>query len=185
MSRFYDETLLQKYDTFAKLYIAVTKTPDSTIGDELLQKYSEYSVAHNKSLLENEFCNSGIDLFLPERTIIDSPVVSTMVSMGIKTEMRLYTRTSIKPSAFYLFPRSSMSKTSLSLGNGTGIFDSGYRGHVIGAFRSVQPYVAEKHDRLLQICHPSLCPIWIELVENESKLSTTSRGEGGFGSTGK
>jgi dUTPase len=57
---------------------------------------------------------------------------------------------------------------------------------LIGAFRNTgeNTYVVEKDVRLLQICHPSLCPIYVELVD-ESELSTTERGEGGFGSTGK
>jgi dUTPase len=36
---------------------------------------------------------------------------------------------------------------------------------------------------LLQICHPSLCPIFIVFVE-EDQLTTSERGAGGFGSTG-
>jgi dUTPase len=44
-------------------------------------------------------------------------------------------------------------------------------------------YVVDKHTRLLQICHPTLCRIFVKLVD-ESELSTTVRGVGGFGSTG-
>ena len=82
-------------------------------------------------------------------------------------------------------------KTPLMLANHTGIIDSGYRGFVKGAFRHLnsvsneQPYHVDKHTRLLQICHPSLCPVLVTIVENESDLSDSSRGEGGFGSTGK
>ena len=85
-----------------------------------------------------------------------------------------------------MFPRSSISKTPLMLANHTGIIDAGYRGSLIGAFRNVsgEDFQVEKHTRLLQVCHPSLCPIIVELVD-ESELSTTARGEGGFGSTGK
>jgi dUTP pyrophosphatase len=70
------------------------------------------------------------------------------------------------------------------LANHTGIIDSGYRGALIGAFRNMgDEYVVEKHTRLLQVCHPSLCPIYVVLT-NENELSSTERGEGGFGSTG-
>jgi dUTP pyrophosphatase len=71
------------------------------------------------------------------------------------------------------------------LANHTGIIDAGYRGYLIGAFRNLyaDPYKVEKHTRLLQVCHPTLCPIHVVLV-NEEDLSTTARGEGGFGSTG-
>ena len=72
------------------------------------------------------------------------------------------------------------------LANHVGIIDSGYRGNLIGAFRSFQTnknYVVDKFTRLLQLCHPSLCPIYVILVE-ESDLVDTERGSGGFGSTG-
>jgi dUTPase len=73
------------------------------------------------------------------------------------------------------------------LANHTGIIDSGYRGSLIGAFRclhlSNQNYIVDIYTRLVQICHPSLCPIYVVMV-NESDLSTTQRGIGGFGSTG-
>ena len=40
----------------------------------------------------------------------------------------------------------------------------------------------EAGTRLLQICAPDLKPVTFELVDS---LSNTSRGEGGYGSTGK
>jgi len=36
----------------------------------------------------------------------------------------------------------------------------------------------------LQICGPSLQPVWVELVQSEEDLGYTNRGQGGFGSTG-
>lgn len=92
------------------------------------------------------------------------------------------------PAAFMVYPRSSLSKTSLMLSNHVGIIDSGYRGNIIGAFRCLSEnidFVADKFTRLVQICHPSLCKIRVVLVEEETDLSTTLRGSGGFGSTGK
>ena len=76
------------------------------------------------------------------------------------------------------------------LANHTGIIDAGYRGSLIGAFRwlrgestSQEAYVVEKNTRLVQICHPTLCPIYVVMVD-ENELSSTERGAGGFGSTG-
>jgi hypothetical protein len=94
---------------------------------------------------------------------------------------------------YYMYPRSSLSKTNLRLANSTGIIDSGYRGNLIGMFDLVHvnnhdklyDYLIEPYTRLLQICAPSLVPIYVELVDNEDDLgSRTSRGDGGFGSTG-
>jgi dUTPase len=46
-------------------------------------------------------------------------------------------------------------------------------------------FKVNKYDRLLQICHSALCPFNVVLVDSVDKLGVTSRGEGGFGSTGK
>ena len=71
------------------------------------------------------------------------------------------------------------------LANHVGIIDSGYRGDLIGAFRCLDnEYNVESNTRLLQICHPSLCPVYVVIVP-ENELSNTERGSGGFGSTGK
>ena len=92
---------------------------------------------------------------------------------------------------YLIHPRSSISKTELMLANHTGIIDSGYRGSLIGAFRWLPArdagdspsYTVDPYTRLLQICHPSLCPILVEIVD-ASQLAVTERGAGGFGSTG-
>ena len=96
-------------------------------------------------------------------------------------------KTKTYPSPFYMYPRSSISKTPLTLSNSVGVIDSGYRGNLIAAFRylsnSCTPYTVDKYNRLIQICHPSLCKIFVILV-NKEELTTTERGTDGFGSTG-
>ena len=74
------------------------------------------------------------------------------------------------------------------LANHTGVIDSGYRGNLIGAFRALHlpennKYTVKQDTRLLQLCHPSLLPFYVIIVD-EDKLSTSERGSGGFGSTG-
>lgn len=88
---------------------------------------------------------------------------------------------------YMLFPRSSLSKTPLRLANSVGVIDSGYRGNIIGMFDCLsENYDISYMDRLVQICAPTMCPIYVELVEKEEDLGVnTSRGDGGFGSTGK
>ena len=73
------------------------------------------------------------------------------------------------------------------LSNHVGIIDSGYRGNIKAAVRclNADQYYVQKFQRLVQICHPSLCSIKVKLVETENDLTSTNRGEGGFGSTGK
>jgi len=84
-----------------------------------------------------------------------------------------------------LFPRSSISKTDLTLRNSVGIIDSGYRGEIVFKFNNIlmsscEPYnVKERIGQLIIIPYPT-----IEFEEVE-ELSTTERGAQGFGSTGK
>ena len=85
---------------------------------------------------------------------------------------------------YYLYPRSSLSKTNLRLANSVGIIDAGYRGNVCGIFDCLQSGFLPAHARLVQICAPNLAPILLEIVDSVEKLSApTERGTGGFGST--
>lgn len=165
-------------------------------NEELKEKYTEKVKEHNEKMLNDDFPDSGFDLFVPELEKFTQQFSSKMIDFKIKAEM-LYSDSGSREINFwtscgyYLYPRSSLSKTPLMLANHTGIIDSGYRGYIKGAFRHLdsvseqQPYCVEKHSRLLQICHPTLCPILVTIVETESELSDSSRGDGGFGSTGK
>tara|TARA_B100000927_G_C16402347_1_gene443968 strand:+ start:92 stop:592 length:501 start_codon:yes stop_codon:yes gene_type:complete len=153
---------------------------------ELIELYKDQVDKHNKSLLEDPFPNAGFDLYVPKETVVSTTIISTMIPLNVKCEML---DDNGKTTGFYMYPRSSISKSPLMLANHTGIIDSGYRGVLMGAFRTLEiqqttQYTVEKHTRLLQVCAPTLSPFSVELVD-ESQLSTTSRGEGGFGSTGK
>lgn len=82
-----------------------------------------------------------------------------------------------------LFPRSSVSKTSLALANSVGVIDSNYRGEVKLRFRNVADFpkeysVGERIGQLIIVPYPT-----IEL-EEVKELTETNRGEGGFGSSG-
>jgi dUTPase len=76
------------------------------------------------------------------------------------------------------------------LANHTGIIDSSYRGSLMVAVKKFpttendNSYRVNRFERLFQITHPSLCRIFVMLVD-ETELSNTKRGVGGFGSTGK
>jgi dUTPase len=86
---------------------------------------------------------------------------------------------------YYLYPRSSICKTPLMLANHTGIIDSGYRGHIMAATRCLGgAYEIEQYTRLFQICAPTLCRVFVVLVD-EIELTNSERGTGGFGSTNK
>lgn len=81
-----------------------------------------------------------------------------------------------------LFPRSSISKTDLVLANSVGVIDSGYRGPIMFKFRyNEEGMVYDVGDRIGQILILPYPQVQFEEVE---ELSTSERGEGGFGSTG-
>ena len=172
------ESKFEKFENFAFLKLYVNSS-----NEELIELYKEHVSNHNSHLFNDPLPNSGFDVFIPERTVIESVWESKLIDLEIKAEMVYNNK---KSCPFFIFPRSSIYKTPLMLSNHTGIIDVSYRGFLMGAFRSLDnfsPYAIEKHTRLLQICHSSLCPIYVLLVK-EDELSKTIRGEGGFGSTG-
>ena len=168
---------------YAVLYI-------STDNSELRQKYTSLSQAHNDKMFTSVYPDSGVDLYVPDDVTFDKHFESKFIDMQIKTKMIYHDTATMSRicCGFYTHPRSSISKTPLMLANHTGVIDSGYRGNLIVAFRWLPSgedtsYTVIQHTRLLQVCHPSLCPVYIQVVDEIE--DTTERGSGGFGSTGK
>jgi dUTP pyrophosphatase len=160
------------------------------MSDSMKIIYKSHIAEHNQKIVLDPFPNSGFDLLVPYDVVFDTYFKTVLVIHGVKSEMLYYNTNSklFEHSAFTMEPRSSISKTPLMMANHIGIIDSGYRGNLIAAVRylpgSEEPtYKLESKSRLFQICHPSLCPIFVLMV-SENELSNTSRGEGGFGSTG-
>jgi dUTP pyrophosphatase len=83
-----------------------------------------------------------------------------------------------------LFPRSSISKMDLSLCNSIGLVDEAYVGEIMLRFNTIKPYgnnVYKVGDKVGQLVVIPLPEVTFEEVE---ELTSTDRGEGGFGSTG-
>ncbi|MDK8242130.1 dUTP diphosphatase [Corynebacterium coyleae] len=83
-----------------------------------------------------------------------------------------------------LFVRSSLGvKKGVTLANGTGVIDAGYRGEIKVCLRSNSDNVLiHRGDRIVQmVVVPVDLADWVE-VEH---LDDTARGAGGFGSTGQ
>ena len=137
---------------------------------------------HNHAVLNDEHPNAGFDLAVPEFVNIRAGWESSKVDFEIKCRMEEDNQCI----GYYMYPRSSISKTPLVLSNHVGIIDAGYRGNLMSMFRNLsdKDYAVEKHNRLIQICHPSLKPFLISVVDKEEELGKTTRGAGGFGSTG-
>jgi dUTP pyrophosphatase len=84
-----------------------------------------------------------------------------------------------------VLPRSGLaSRHGLTLANAPGLIDSGYRGEIACAVVNLdreQPFKIDRGDRVAQLVIvelPSVQPGWVE------ELPPSSRGHGGFGSTG-
>ena len=152
----------------------------------LREWYRERINSHNHKLKNNTFPDSGFDLAIPTDTQIGPNTTSCKIDLGIKCTM-VSTQCSLPTAPYYIYPRSSISKTPLHLANNVGIIDSGYRGNLIIMIRnfSTDPYDLAKHERIVQLCHHCLLPFYVELVNSETELGTTERMDGGFGSTGK
>ena len=135
--------------------------------------------------------NDGIYVYKPEEKKLCNLRVQIAVYKVIKSEQQTnYSYFSIlQPSPYYLYARSSIYKTPFTLANNVGIIDAGYRGNICAALhysvsKNRNGYAHVKMGtRMTQICMPGLCPNFhVRLVK---KLSDTSRGSGGFGSTGQ
>ena len=130
--------------------------------------------------------DSGLDLFCLEDFDV-YPGHTVFIKTGICCEMLKYNSLANSYNlnvSYYLYPRSSISKTKLRLANSVGIIDAGYRGEIIIALDNISNKLEliKKGMRLAQICAPDLEPFNYRLTD---KLSDSSRGSGGFGSTGK
>ena len=123
--------------------------------------------------------DAGFDVYceeLPEISASSTRMISQQVAAAYYDTDRGFFR------AFWLLPRSSISKTGLRLANSVGLIDAGYRGTIKAACDGCVK--VEKDTRLFQLAAPDLLP-WNEVrVVAEIPGGATLRGSGGFGSTG-
>uniref|UniRef100_A0A6C0JG05 dUTPase-like domain-containing protein n=1 Tax=viral metagenome TaxID=1070528 RepID=A0A6C0JG05_9ZZZZ len=164
----------------------------------LVELYNNAAIKHNNKVTSDKYFDAGFDIFVNESIDIqansysklDSKVIAVMeqIQPNSNNNDNLNNNDKTIPLSFYLYPRSSISKTPLRLANSVGIIDSGYRGNIIGAFHNMgdSDYKVINHTRLLQICSPTLSPFIVNIVTDFNAANMrmkTSRGEGGFGST--
>jgi len=127
--------------------------------------------------------DAGFDVFCSETKIIPG---ATAEKLDQNCCAAFYDTSKNLFRAFWLLPRSSISKTPLRLCNSVGLIDAGYRGKIIAAVdntRIMNCDLVEGH-RLFQLASPDLLP-WDEVrIVSEIPGGATLRGAGGFGSTG-
>jgi dUTP pyrophosphatase len=138
--------------------------------DPTLAEFYEAKVANYSD-------DSGFDLYAPEEKTV-GPRAVVFLDLKVVAEPQF-------KGGYYVYPRSSISKTPLRLANSVGIIDNGYRGPLIAALHNTsdEEYTIRRGDRLVQLCHPSLQPLQVKLVD--AVATDTARGTGGFGSTNK
>lgn len=186
------------FNDFVKVFFTNTKHPYImrlnlfVDGDANLKaKYTNYAQNHNKKLMEEcHFYDSGFDLFLPEANKQFTSNAVNKVDFQVRCSAQIVSSYNVNCeyyTGYYMYPRSSLSKTALRLANSTGIIDAGYRGHLIGMFDCNRDgFQTEQYDRLVQVCAPNLMPIFVNIVDTIEELGpNTSRGNGGFGSSGR
>jgi dUTP pyrophosphatase len=155
------------------------------LNEEIAGYYKNHSSFHPG--------DSGYDLFVAED--VEFKLLETkFVDLKIQCEMLAPEGHNV---SYYLYPRSSISKTPLMLCNSVGIIDAGYRENIIAALKYMPnpddlnfddkldknaKYVLKKGTRIAQICSPTLTSLNHQIVDT---LSETKRGSGGFGSTGQ
>ncbi len=120
--------------------------------------------------------DAGLDLYCID-TLLFRPFETKKIKFGISCEPE-------DDRAYYLIPRSSIVKTPLRMSNSIGLIDAGYRGEIMAVCDNIKDceYTVNKGDRLFQLVAADSSPIDYRL---ENDLTETSRGDGGFGSTGK
>lgn len=144
--------------------------------------------------------NAGLDLYVPSTLeasqtgtvyFLDHQVICRMTKMTKTHDHNNNNNNDNEHSvSYYLYPRSSLSKTPFRLANSVGIIDAGYRGNIIAALDYIRgyPYTLEMGQRIVQICSPTLEPFRLVVCDSKEdpRLDiATIRSTGGFGSSGK
>ena len=120
--------------------------------------------------------DAGLDLYILKEQIF-KPFDTQFIKLGISCEPE-------DGKAYYLIPRSSISKTPLRMANSIGLIDGGYRGEIMAACDNIKNciYKIKEGERLFQLVSFDSSPISYEIINS---LTDSTRGDGGFGSTGK
>ena len=185
MTSFAVSSLIANYGRVMQLNIFVNSLNNNF---DLKNLYLDAANRHNSKLLSSPaYCDAGFDLYSP--ISVDTALCSSPVKLDFNivcsASMMLDNGKSFN-TGYYMYPRSSLSKTKLRLANSVGIIDAGYRGHLISMFDVLENTEFAANDRLIQICAPGLVPIFVKVVDTLEELGeSTARGDGGFGSTGR
>jgi len=122
------------------------------------------------------FGDSGADLFATESAEL-APMERKAISTGLAAETPVGFELQVRPKSGLAL------KSGLTVLNTPGTIDHGYRGEikVILINLSQEKYIVEKGQKVAQLV---AAPVARAEFEKVNELSDSSRGAGGFGSTG-
>ena len=137
--------------------------------------------------------NAGVDLYCVRDQRVGS-MIAELLDLGVKARMIKHWKSCQYGNPvdhedtchFWLAPRSSIWKSGVRQANSIGVIDRSYRGVLMGAVLANNGAELISADtRLFQVLAPDMGHISMVKLMPESMLDNTSRGAGGFGSTGK
>lgn len=121
--------------------------------------------------------DAGLDLHAAEECTI-APGERAMVATGIAVEIP-------EGHAGLVVPRSGLAaRHGISVVNAPGLIDAGYRGEVKVLLLNTDPGEPFEVTEGMRIAQLVVTPVLIADVAEVGELSDTSRGSGGFGSSG-
>ncbi|MFZ1082068.1 MAG: dUTP diphosphatase [Candidatus Kryptoniota bacterium] len=123
--------------------------------------------------------SAGMDLHAAvKESVVISPMSAALVPTNLKIELPIGFEAQIRPRSGLAF------RNKIILPNSPGTIDSDYRGEIkiIMMNLGTEPFNVNRGDRIAQMVISEYKRVkW----EESQSLGVTSRGEGGFGSTGK
>ena len=152
------------------------------------ESFEAYRTILGGDIIERTDDNAGVDMVCCQTTLVPDGQGATLLQLGVKAQLwKVWSDSQQEePCHFWLAPRSSIWKQGVTQANSIGIIDKSYRGVLMGAVLPIQQAVTiQEGVRLFQVLAPDMG--WIRHVRLRSlhELDSTSRGEGGFGSTGQ
>ena len=148
---------------------------------ELVSQYKAAADSYLATPYEQR--DAGFDLFVKATTRLEAGL-PTKINFGVRAAY--YDIRNGMFRAYWMLPRSSISKTPLRLANSVGLIDAGYRGPLIAALDChADHYDLEANQKVCQLSNPLLLPWDMIHVVETIPGGPTLRGEGGFGSTDK
>ena len=159
--------------------------PMISMVEEVVRTYHVYDIVLPMTLDEGaqeptyaHETDAAADLYAADTIVLPAHSISNMVRTGVHIQL---------PEGWIamIFPRSSIgSKTGLRLSNSAGIIDQEYLGPLGVLYDNISDsdYTINKGDRIAQLM---VMPSYHFKAKIVDKLTPTTRGEDGFGSSGK